>query len=109
MALAFQLFHWAKRVFGVEKKINYVFFIIFFLAFEFLELNWDFNFPWLNLGNSFAKFPALVQWYEYTGVAGGSLWILLSNVFVLFFLNGVLEKYFNKKINYYGIIKPIIN
>lgn len=111
MALAFQLFHWAKRVFGVEKKINYVFFIIFFLAFEFLELNWDFNFPWLNLGNSFAKFPALVQWYEYTGVAGGSLWILLSNVFVLFFLNGVLEKYSNKKINYFlGIILalPII-
>lgn len=111
MAVAFQLFHWTKSVFGHEKKINYVFFIIFFLAFEFLELNWDFNFPWLNLGNSFAKYPALVQWYEYTGVAGGSLWILLSNVFALFFLNGVLEKYFNKKINYFlGIILalPII-
>ncbi|MBR5254616.1 MAG: apolipoprotein N-acyltransferase [Bacteroidales bacterium] len=111
MSLAFQLFHWAKRVFGVEKKINYVFFIIFFLAFEFVELHWDFNFPWLNLGNSFAKYPALVQWYEFTGVAGGSLWILISNVFVLFFLNGVLEKYFSQKINYFlGIILalPII-
>ncbi len=111
MAVAFQLFHWTKRVFGHEKKINYVFFIIFFLAFEFMELHWDFNFPWLNLGNSFAKYPALVQWYEFTGIAGGSLWILLSNVFALFFLNGVLEKYFNKKINYFlGIILalPII-
>lgn len=102
MALAFQLFHWAKRVFGVERKINYVFFIIFFLAFEFVELNWDFNFPWLNLGNSFAKYPALVQWYEFTGVAGGSFWILLSNVFALFVLQCVLEKK-HRKIFYYSL------
>jgi apolipoprotein N-acyltransferase len=97
MAVAFQLFHWTKRVFGVEKKINYVFFIIFFLAFEFMELHWDFNFPWLNLGNSFAKYPALVQWYEFTGVAGGSFWILICNVFALFLLNGILEKSFSRK------------
>ncbi|MEZ5011209.1 MAG: hypothetical protein R2744_06230 [Bacteroidales bacterium] len=33
--------------------------------------------PWLNPGNVFGNTPALVQWYEYTGSAGGSLWISL--------------------------------
>lgn len=92
MAVTFQLFHWSKRVFGIEKKINSVFFIIFFLAFEFVELHWDFNFPWLNLGNSFAKYPALVQWYEFTGVAGGSFWILLSNIAAFYLCDAVVKK-----------------
>ena len=38
------------------------------------------SFPWLTLGNGFADDPWAVQWYEYTGVFGGSLWVLLVNV-----------------------------
>jgi apolipoprotein N-acyltransferase len=32
------------------------------------------------LGNGFVNSPQLIQWYEFTGVLGGSLWIMLSNV-----------------------------
>ena len=32
------------------------------------------------LGNGFANDPWAVQWYEYTGVFGGSLWVLLVNI-----------------------------
>jgi apolipoprotein N-acyltransferase len=32
------------------------------------------------LGNLLAKNTAFIQWYEYTGVLGGSLWILTSNI-----------------------------
>ena len=35
------------------------------------------------LGNGFSGAPWAVQWYEYTGVFGGSLWVLVCNI--LFF------------------------
>ncbi|MFN3316021.1 MAG: apolipoprotein N-acyltransferase, partial [Raineya sp.] len=51
------------------------------LSFEYLHLNWELSWSWLNLGNGFAYTHTLVQWYEYTGVLGGTLWVLLINVF----------------------------
>ncbi|MBV5313836.1 MAG: apolipoprotein N-acyltransferase [Prolixibacteraceae bacterium] len=58
---------------------SYFSLIIFWLAFEFLHHNWTLPWPWLSLGNGFANSVKLVQWYEFTGILGGSLWILLSN------------------------------
>ena len=54
--------------------------ITFWLAFEYLHFNWDLSWPWLTLGNVFAAYPSTIQWYEFTGVLGGSLWVLLFNV-----------------------------
>lgn len=56
--------------------------ITFWLAFEYLHFNWDLTWPWLTLGNVFSTYPSVIQWYEYTGVLGGSLWILLFNVVI---------------------------
>lgn len=52
------------------------------LAFEFLHLHWDMALPGMTLGGAFGNQPYLVQWYEFTGVLGGSLWILLANISV---------------------------
>lgn len=82
MSLVMQAAHYCKRSFAPNKEWGNIFFALFFLAFEYLHLHWDINFPWLNLGNSFSKYPCLVQWYEYTGVAGGTLWIWLCNMAV---------------------------
>src|SRR5690606_25778292 len=60
-------------------------FIVYWITFEFLHLNWELTWPWLTLGNAFASMPQIVQWYEYTGVLGGSLWILLGNVAIFYF------------------------
>ena len=49
------------------------------LTYEFASLNISIISPWMNLGNGLAKDIAFIQWYEYTGTGGGSLWILLSN------------------------------
>jgi apolipoprotein N-acyltransferase len=57
-------------------------FISFWLAFEFLTLHFAILSPWINLGNGLAKDILFIQWYEVTGVAGGTLWILLSNLFL---------------------------
>ncbi len=80
MSLVFWAFHLVKRRTG--KRLGYSSFLFFWLCFEFLYLRAQINFPWLILGNSFAKEPALVQWYELTGPLGGSLWILLTNLLV---------------------------
>ena len=42
------------------------------------------TFSWLTLGNSIAAWPQLAQWYEYTGVYGGSLWIVVANALIAY-------------------------
>ncbi|MBK8656037.1 MAG: apolipoprotein N-acyltransferase [Haliscomenobacter sp.] len=79
MLLPWTLFHISRRYFT---RLGYFPFIAYWLAFEHAHHRWELAWPWLTLGNSLADFPFLVQWYEYTGVLGGSLWILLINVFL---------------------------
>src|SRR5690606_38560120 len=78
MAIVFWLFHICKRKVG--QREGYFALIIFWLAFEYLHLNWALSWPWLTFGNVFANTHSWVQWYEYTGILGGSLWVLLLNV-----------------------------
>ena len=60
--------------------------ITLWLTFEFLCLNINLLSPWINLGNGLSKDILFIQWYEVTGVAGGTLWILSSNLFLSIFL-----------------------
>lgn len=59
---------------------SYFALIIYWLTFEYIHQQWELSWPWLTLGNAFAMRPEWVQWYEYTGTLGGSLWILLVNL-----------------------------
>jgi apolipoprotein N-acyltransferase len=72
--------------YGINKKqqrANYWFFIALWIGVELLHTRWQFAYPWLTLGNVFAAWPQIIQWYEYTGVFGGSLWVLLVSVAAL--------------------------
>ena len=80
MAIIFWLFHLTKKLVGA--KYDPLIFICYWISFEFFHMNWDLSWPWLTLGNVFAASPNAVQWYEYTGVFGGSLWVLTVNVLV---------------------------
>ena len=62
------------------RKTAYGALIFFWMSFEFIHLNWQISWPWLTLGNVFAAHPNWVQWYEFTGVGGGTLLILLVNI-----------------------------
>lgn len=54
------------------------------MSFEYIHLqDWGLSWPWLTLGNGLAAIPGWIQWYEYTGTSGGTLWILVVNM-VLF-------------------------
>lgn len=50
------------------------------LAFERLHHDWDLQWPWFALGNVFGTRPQWVQWYELTGMLGGSLWVIAVNL-----------------------------
>jgi apolipoprotein N-acyltransferase len=78
MYLPWWAYRKAKQAFGIDKAL--FMFITFWLSFEYLHLNWEITWPWLTLGNVFAKNNSIVQWYEFTGVLGGSLWVLITNV-----------------------------
>lgn len=54
--------------------------VVYWMFFEWIHLNWQLSWPWLTLGNVFATHPNWVQWYSFTGVSGGTLWILLINM-----------------------------
>jgi apolipoprotein N-acyltransferase len=80
MYLPFLVYRWGHK--AKVEGLATLSFVSCWLAFEYLHHNWSLSWPWITLGNGMAKFPSLVQWYEYTGTGGGSLWILLINVMV---------------------------
>ena len=91
MTLVFQLYHLiAKRK---PQRFSLIFLVAIWIAFEKFHLIWDFSWPWLNLGNAFSDYPQWIQWYEYTGVFGGTLWIWIVNISVF----NAFEKYLNNK------------
>jgi apolipoprotein N-acyltransferase len=54
-------------------------FISFWISFEYVHHFWDISWPWLAHGNALSEYPWAIQWYEYTGAFGGSLWVWLVN------------------------------
>lgn len=78
MCMPWLAFYNIKRSMGA--KVGYAAFVVSWLTFEYIHLNWELSWPWLTLGNAFAVQPDWVQWYEFTGASGGSLWVLLVNV-----------------------------
>lgn len=79
MSLVFWLFRKSRKRFS--GALPYIFLAAAWIAWErwnmvSSELSW----PWLVLGNAFAGTTRLVQWYDITGVLGGSLWIWAVNL-----------------------------
>ena len=94
-ALVFWL---ASRIRSILKIPMLLPFLIIWMGYEHFHLFWDLAWPWLNLGNALATAPKLIQWYEFTGVRGGTLWILLSNFAFLRVLKTYREKGFGSGI-----------
>ena len=77
--VAFMLYHYVSK--RATKSVAYTVLAAAWVATEYLYIHTDvMSFPWLVVGNGFSGSPWAVQWYEYTGVLGGSLWVLLSNI-----------------------------
>ena len=82
-ALLQALVFWvASRVRTVLRIPLFFPFLFIWLGYEYFHNIWDLAWPWFNLGNSLVTAIKLIQWYEFTGVRGGSLWIILTNFFI---------------------------
>ncbi|WP_238786135.1 apolipoprotein N-acyltransferase [Blattabacterium cuenoti] len=79
MSIIFSFYSWIKKNIR-DRKIGYVFLICLWILFEKMHLEWELSWPWLNLGNGFATHTEWIQWYEYTGILGGSIWIWIVNI-----------------------------
>src|SRR5689334_14062718 len=84
MSMVWLLFHLTKRKLGAAA--GYISLIVYWISWELMHLNWDISWPWLTLGNCFANTISWVQWYEYTGVFGGTLWIWVANLVVFYII-----------------------
>lgn len=82
MALIFVVWHQSRSLGNLLRGGQIWLLPILWLAFEYLHLNWELTWSWLTLGNALANVPSWVQWYEWTGVFGGSLWIWVVNILV---------------------------
>ncbi|MBY0245488.1 MAG: apolipoprotein N-acyltransferase, partial [Sphingobacteriaceae bacterium] len=102
MTLAFWLYYQISKI-TPSIFIKYLGLISFYIGLEYFYQSWDAEFPWMTLGNGFASMHSVIQWYEYTGVYGGSLWILLSNIIAF----EAYKKYTSSAVGY-AKIRPAI-
>ena len=70
MAFVYALWHFCRRK-GLPEWLQPITLITFWMSFEFLHLNWDLTWPWLNID-------------EFTGTFGGTLWVLVANFLIYY-------------------------
>ena len=104
MAGVFMLYHLVAKRTGFSAASAFL--VSIWMVFEKIHLAWEFSWPWLNLGNVFSEFPSWIQWYEYTGTFGGTLWVWLINIAI--FKSVLLYREFrDKAIISRGIFKSL--
>ena len=89
MSLVFGLFRLSKKRFS--GMLPYIFLMVTWIAWERFYFDAEISWPWLVLGNSFARTTWAIQWYEITGALGGSLWIWACNLSIFGLLVSMSE------------------
>lgn len=96
MVCIWWLMHLIHKRFAV--RTGYFSLVIFWITLEFLQHHWAIPWTWLTLGNGFANSLKIIQWCEFTGVLGVSLWVLLSNILFFLALKNLSKRLFLKSI-----------
>jgi len=94
MAFVFGLITFTKQKLG--NIAFYLSFILYWIAFEYLHYHWEISWPFMNLGHWIAQKPTYIQYYEYTGILGGSLWILSANLLLFLFVDFIINNNIKK-------------
>lgn len=83
----------ASLYYFIRKRITALYSIVSFpfiwVTFEWLYALGEFAFPWLSIGNTQTYNLDKIQFIEYTGVYGLSLWVLFINILVFIFMKSV--------------------
>ena len=105
MSLVFGLFRISKKKF--KGALPYIFLAATWIAWERFYFDAEISWPWLVLGNSFARTTWAIQWYEFTGALGGSLWVWACNLGIFGMLVALSDGswwYFNSKAKVASIV-----
>ncbi len=94
MSTAYWLYYRLRKVAPLNWSLAGL--VCFWIGYEYLHQSWDLAFPWMTLGNGFAISHQWIQWYEYTGVYGGTIWIWLVNI-LIFLIYQTQKKQAQKK------------
>ncbi len=79
MSVVFAIFRLSRKYF--KGSLPYIILMCTWMAWEKYYLDSaQISWPWLVFGNAFARSIKCIQWYEYTGTLGGSLWVWASNL-----------------------------
>ena len=76
----FWLYHWSKS--RAPKPLVYTILVTGWMFCEYMYLFGEISFGWLTLGNGFGADIPFIQWYDTTGVFGGSLWVWICNLMI---------------------------
>ncbi len=83
MSTAYLIYFTLRRSINAKHPSLAVWLLIpVWLSFEYWHSIWDLAWSWLSLGNVLSFQHNWIQWYEFTGVSGGSLWILAVNILI---------------------------
>jgi apolipoprotein N-acyltransferase len=112
MCLPWLAFRIIKKKSG--NTAGYIPLVTFWLCFEYIHLHdWGLSWPWLTLGNVFATRIEWIQWYEYTGTSGGSLWVMIVNILLFLhvknnFSRETAKSYKNLLVAIFILILPVL-
>ncbi len=81
---AFMLWFFISK--RAPKALSYTVLVSAWTVGEWIYNNNQASFPWLSLGNGFAHDVWAVQWYEWTGAFGGTVWVLVTSILIYEFL-----------------------
>ncbi len=103
IAVVFQLYHISKKKLFDNKKGMFIL-VFYWVTWEYIHMNWDLTWSWLNLGNVFASKHTWIQWYEYTGSLGGTVWVIIVNILIYYIIAGFLNKIKSSRIIISGVV-----
>lgn len=89
MSVIFEAYRYSKKRF--RPALSLIFLAALWIAWERLYFDAQISWPWLVLGNAFARDIRCIQWYEYTGTLGGSLWVWASNIGVFMLVKALMQ------------------
>lgn len=81
---------WVGLKYG--KIWKFIFFAVAWMSVEFLNQNWLLGTPYFSLGSGFGMYPKMIQHYEFIGIEGGTVWLLVCNFLIYNLIDKIRQK-----------------
>ena len=106
MILAFMAFHYTRKIVG--DGFGLFSFVVYWIAYEYFFHNSEIQWPWMTLGNGIGESIKSIQWFEFTGILGGSLWILTINLLGYFIYKRLVDKLYKKVLQLIAVFAVLV-